>query len=71
MYEGSNDGITWHAYKFKYQICAPDSKPPHIAPYHPRFDMFHFYAALAFDWTMIPDGFQVRAWPAVLLVLYH
>lgn len=59
VFEGSDDGVTWQEYRYKFQICAEDSRPPHVAPYHPRFDMYMFYAGLGSDWFMsgwVPSG---------------
>ena len=57
VFEGSDDGVTWQRYLFKFQICSPTSRPPHVAPYHPRFDFLMFYLAFSADWhVMMPVG---------------
>lgn len=36
--EGSNDGVSWQAYEFKYKPNRVDSMPPFIVPHQPRLD---------------------------------
>ena len=43
VYEGSEDGVTWHRYEFAYYLSGPRSAPRFVAPYHPRFDHAIFY----------------------------
>jgi lipase maturation factor 1 len=45
--QGSNDGVTWQDYEFKYKPQRLD-KPPHwVAPYQPRLDWQMWFAALS------------------------
>lgn len=56
VFEGSMDGVNWKPYLYKYQICCDESKPPHVAPYHPRFDMLMFYQGPGMDWSLLAEG---------------
>lgn len=47
--EGSADGIHWKRYGYRYMPCFPDSRPPFIAPYHPRFDQWTYYITMGLD----------------------
>lgn len=42
--EGSNDGVHFQAYEFRHMPTAPHSKPPVVAPHHPRIDHALIYA---------------------------
>jgi len=44
--EGSNDGVNWKEYKFKYKPSDLDGKLPVVAPYQPRLDWQMWFAAL-------------------------
>jgi hypothetical protein len=44
--QGSNDGQTWLAYKFKYKPDELDRRPRFVAPYQPRLDWQMWFAAL-------------------------
>ena len=44
--EGSNDGETWHEYKFKYKPDDLDKPPRWIIPHQPRLDWQMWFAAL-------------------------
>ncbi|MBY0551580.1 MAG: lipase maturation factor family protein [Candidatus Obscuribacterales bacterium] len=44
--EGSNDGLNWKAYEFKYKPGALDRMPPCVAPHQPRLDWQMWFAAL-------------------------
>lgn len=41
--KGSNDGIEWKTYHYKYLPSAEDTPMPWLAPFHPRFDHAMFY----------------------------
>ena len=45
--EGSNDGVTWKAYSFKYKIGDVEIAPPIVAPHQPRLDWQMWFAALS------------------------
>ncbi len=44
--EGSNDGVTWTAYEFKYKPGPVTRRPPWVAPHQPRLDWQMWFAAL-------------------------
>jgi lipase maturation factor 1 len=45
--EGSNDGLEWKAYEFKFKPGDVDQAPRWVAPYHPRLDWQMWFAALS------------------------
>jgi lipase maturation factor 1 len=44
--EGSQDGVTWQPYEFKYKIGDLKRAPPFVAPHQPRLDWQMWFAAL-------------------------
>jgi lipase maturation factor 1 len=44
--EGSNDGITWKTYGFKWKPCDVQSRPAFLTPHMPRLDWQMWFAAL-------------------------
>jgi hypothetical protein len=44
--EGSDDGLTWRAYEFKYKPGDPARRPRFVEPYQPRLDWQMWFAAL-------------------------
>jgi lipase maturation factor 1 len=44
--EGSEDGVTWRAYNFKYKVGNVEEAPPVVAPHQPRLDWQMWFAAL-------------------------
>jgi len=55
-FQGSNDGVTWTAYPFRYKPQALNEAPGIYAPYQPRFDWNLWFASLG-DWqqnTLVP-----------------
>jgi lipase maturation factor 1 len=44
--EGSNDGVTWLAYEFKYKPGDVARRPAWVAPHQPRLDWQMWFAAL-------------------------
>jgi lipase maturation factor 1 len=44
--EGSDDGVTWQPYEFKYKVGNPRRPPPWVAPHQPRLDWQMWFAAL-------------------------
>lgn len=44
--QGSNDGLTWLDYEFKYKPGDLKRAPPWVAPYQPRLDWQMWFAAL-------------------------
>jgi hypothetical protein len=67
VYEGSNDGENWQAYRYKFYPTTPFEAPPFVSPHHPRIDMALFYAALCthdggFYGSYLGDGTPYAAW---------
>ncbi|HJZ63265.1 MAG TPA: lipase maturation factor family protein [Candidatus Acidoferrum sp.] len=56
-FQGSNDGVTWVAYPFRYKPQQLNEAPRIYAPYQPRFDWNLWFASLGF-WRENP--FVVR-----------
>ena len=46
-FQGSNDGVNWKAYPFRYKPQDPKERPGFYAPYQPRFDWNLWFASLA------------------------
>jgi predicted DCC family thiol-disulfide oxidoreductase YuxK len=44
--EGSNDGVKWEAYEFKYKPGELRNRPRFVAPHQPRLDWQMWFAAL-------------------------
>ena len=44
--EGSNDGVNWLPYEFKYKPGGLDRRPAFVAPHQPRLDWQMWFAAL-------------------------
>jgi hypothetical protein len=44
--QGSEDGVTWKAYVFRFKPGDPRRAPPWVAPYMPRLDWQMWFAAL-------------------------
>ena len=44
--EGSNDGVNWLPYEFKYKPGNVDRRPAFVAPHQPRLDWQMWFAAL-------------------------
>ena len=47
LVEGSNDGIFWHPYVFRYKAGEPARIAPFIVPHQPRLDWQMWFAALS------------------------
>jgi len=56
-FQGSNDGVNWTAYPFRYKPQAIDEAPGIYAPYQPRFEWNLWFASLG-GWRENP--FVVR-----------
>lgn len=52
-FQGSNDGVTWTAYPFRYKPQDVKQPPGIYAPYQPRFDWNLWFASLG-TWTQYP-----------------
>jgi hypothetical protein len=46
--EGSDDGVTWFEYEFKYKPGDVKRRPKFVAPHQPRLDWQMWFAALGF-----------------------
>jgi len=44
--EGSNDGVAWLPYEFKYKVGDVKRRPMFVAPHQPRLDWQMWFAAL-------------------------
>ncbi|HUI07644.1 MAG TPA: lipase maturation factor family protein [Verrucomicrobiae bacterium] len=44
--EGSNDGLTWRPYEFRYKPGNPSARPRFVEPFQPRLDWQMWFAAL-------------------------
>ena len=44
--EGSDDGVTWRAYEFKYKAGSLRQRPKFVEPHQPRLDWQMWFAAL-------------------------
>jgi hypothetical protein len=71
--EGSNDGVTWAAYEFRYKAGDVMRAPPVVAPHQPRLDWQMWFAALgSYRQNRWFTNFMVRLLqgePAVLRLL--
>jgi lipase maturation factor 1 len=52
-FQGSNDGVNWTAYPFRYKPQDPRAAPRVFAPYQPRFDWNLWFASLE-SWRQNP-----------------
>ena len=73
--QGSNDGVHWSDYEFKYKPCDLTRRPAFIAPFQPRLDWQMWFAALG-NYQESPwfENFCVRLLqgsPQVLALLKH
>ena len=59
--QGSNDGVTWLDYQFRYKPANLKQAPHQVAPYQPRLDWQMWFAALS-DYRASPwfTNFMVR-----------
>lgn len=73
--EGSNDGITWLAYEFKYKPGDPRRAPGWVAPHQPRLDWQMWFAALSrYEEEPWYQNFFIRLLegsPSVMKLLAH
>jgi hypothetical protein len=52
-FQGSNDGVNWIAYPFRYKPQGLSDRPRIYAPYQPRFDWNLWFASLG-SWQQYP-----------------
>ncbi|KRT53675.1 Lipase maturation factor [endosymbiont of Ridgeia piscesae] len=73
--EGSQDGIEWHAYRFRYKPGPLDRQPAFIIPHQPRLDwMVWFVPTQAPEMLYWFDRLMLRLWkntPEVTGLLAH
>ena len=73
--EGSDDGVEWRPYEFKYKPGDVDRRPPWVAPHQPRLDWQMWFAALGGDdsepWFRRFLDRLLEASPDVLGLLAH
>jgi hypothetical protein len=73
--EGSEDGVTWRPYEFKYKPGDVRRPPQWVAPHQPRLDWQMWFAALAGDdtepWFRSFLDRLLEASPDVLRLLAH
>ena len=72
--EGSDDGVSWKPYRFRWKPCELDRRPRFAAPHLPRLDWQMWFAALAGDCRGAPWFFRfeqklLEGSPAVLGLL--
>lgn len=63
LIQGSNDGRTWQAYRFRYKPNNTDERPAFIVPLHPRLDWMM--------WFVPPQNPAMRPWFERLLWQLH
>lgn len=61
--EGSNDGLTWKPYRFKFKPNDQGDRPAFIVPLHPRLDWMM--------WFIPPQNPAMRAWFEAFLWRLH
>jgi hypothetical protein len=59
-FQGSDDGVSWTPYPFRYKPQDPRAAPGIYAPYQPRFDWNLWFASLG-SWREYPWVVQVEA----------
>jgi hypothetical protein len=71
--EGSNDGVTWQEYEFKYKPGDLKRRPKFVEPHQPRLDWQMWFAALGSyqqnPWLVNFCGRLLEGSPAVLRLL--
>jgi hypothetical protein len=71
--EGSDDGLSWRAYEFKWKPGDPTRRPAFVAPHQPRLDWQMWFAALGTcednPWFIRFLGRLVEGSPPVLALL--
>lgn len=49
IFEGSNDGVEWKTYNYKFTPSQETDAPKFVAPYHPRLEHALFYDAFGLE----------------------
>jgi hypothetical protein len=52
--EGSDDGVSWKPYRFRWKACELDRHPRFTTPHMPRLDWQMWFAALRGDCRTLP-----------------
>ncbi|MFL5478256.1 MAG: lipase maturation factor family protein [Gemmatimonadaceae bacterium] len=69
-FQGSNDGVNWIAYPFRYKPQDVREHPGFYAPYQPRFDWNLWFASLApwqqNPWVVLTEQRLLEGSPSVL-----
>ena len=69
-FQGSNDGVTWIPYQFRYKPQDVHERPGFYAPYQPRFDWNLWFASLApweqNPWVVLAQERLIEGSPSVL-----
>lgn len=69
-FQGSRDGRTWVAYRFRYKPQDPREAPGIYAPYQPRFDWNLWFASLGpwrqSTWVVLAQERLIEGSPSVL-----
>ena len=55
--EGSDDGVTWKPYPFRWKPCELDRRPRFTTPHMPRLDWQMWFAALEVERGRVPSWF--------------
>ena len=55
--EGSDDGVNWIAYRFRWKPCELDHRPRFTTPHMPRLDWQMWFAALEVERGRVPSWF--------------
>jgi lipase maturation factor 1 len=55
--EGSDDGVTWKPYLFRWKPCELDRRPRFTTPHMPRLDWQMWFAALDVERGRVPSWF--------------
>jgi hypothetical protein len=71
--EGSDDGVTWTEYQFRYKPGPVERRPRFVAPFHPRLDWQMWFAALdpvrSYGWLQSLTGHLRAGTPEVVGLL--
>ena len=69
--EGSDDGVTWREYRFRYKAGDVNQPPRWVAPHRPRLDWQMWFAALGYPppWFMRLLARLLEGVPEVLALL--
>lgn len=63
--EGTEDGVTWLPYGFKYKPGHLDRRPGLVAPHQPRLDWQMWFASLSYEY---PRPWRAQPWMLPLVI---